>query len=72
MEHKFTKKQISEQQQNQQQQAVTEFGSAEEMLRYDAERAVPPPEIARRLQESLAKEVAKPWWRRWFSQDKDL
>jgi hypothetical protein len=72
MQHKFTKKQISEQQAELRQQTDSEFGSAEDMLRFDAGQVIPPPSIARRLQESLAKEETKPWWRRWFSSDEDL
>ena len=71
MHHKFSKKQISEQREEQRETAP-EFASVEEMLRYDAAHTVPPPGVAQRLQESLAKEAPRPWWRRWFSRGEDL
>jgi hypothetical protein len=71
MHHKFSKKQISEQRQEQRETAP-EFTSVEEMLRYDAAHTTPPPALAQRLQESLSKEVPKPWWRRWFSRGEEL
>jgi hypothetical protein len=53
-------------QQQQQQSAPLEFGSAEEMLRHDALHTPVPPSIGRRLQESLARLPAarSSWWRR--------
>ena len=45
-----------------------EFGSVEEMLRHDALHTPVPPNVAHRLQESLAQvpPAPRPWWRRWF------
>ena len=63
----------SEQQQQaaeQQAQAkpALEFGTAEELLRYDAASTAVPDGIARRLQESVAPlpRPGRPWWKRWF------
>jgi hypothetical protein len=67
----------SEQQQSQQvgaeqqtqQQAVREFASAEELLRYDAAHTTVPPEIAQRLQKStgnLPGPKPRSWWRNLF------
>ena len=65
----------SEQQQSQQvgteqqtQQTVREFASAEELLRYDAAHTTVPPEIAQRLQKSTGNLPGpKPaWWKRLF------
>jgi len=52
---------------SEQKQVAREFNSAEEMLRHDAGQTLVPPEIAARLQESIAKEPPqRNWWRRWF------
>jgi hypothetical protein len=73
MQHEFFKKQVAEQQQQQEQrETAPEFGSVEEMLRYDAAQTLPPPSVAQRLQESLAREKPRSWWQRWFSRDKEL
>ena len=52
------------------QTTAKEFGSVEELLRYDAQQTVVPPGIAKRLQESLRENPAPPpprsWWRRFF------
>jgi len=50
------------------QQFAREFASPEEMLRQDAEQTSPPPRLAHRVAESIAKEPkpARSWWRRWF------
>lgn len=66
----------SEQQQSQQlgaeqhtqQQSALEFGTAEEMLRYDAAHTPVPHGIAARLQESTEElpRPARPWWKRLF------
>jgi hypothetical protein len=56
----------------QQEQAASsvplEFQSAEELLRHDAAQTAVPPEIARRLSQSIARSPAprRPWWRRWI------
>jgi transcription initiation factor TFIID subunit TAF12 len=66
---------LSEEQQQQQQQTAgqqtqpqsgREFASAEEMLRYDAEHTVVPPEIALRLEKSIGNLPGPKtgWWRR--------
>ncbi|HYG35536.1 MAG TPA: hypothetical protein VEC99_12165 [Clostridia bacterium] len=50
-----------------QQQAGLEFANAEEMLRHDALHTPVPPNVARRLQESIANLPAPPprsWWQR--------
>jgi hypothetical protein len=46
-----------------------EFQSVEELLRYDAGKTVVPPEVARRLSQSIAESglPRRPWWRRLFS-----
>ena len=47
------------------QQTGTEFATVEEMLRHDALHTPVPPEVARRLQDSVQKlPEKKPWWRR--------
>ena len=71
MQHKFSKKQISEHQ-TEQQNSASEFSTTEDLLRFDAAEVTPPPRIAERLQESLAREESKPWWRRWFTKDDDV
>jgi len=50
------------------QQAVTEFATAEAMLRHDAEHTPVPPSIARRLKESIAQVPRRSWLRRFFGQ----
>ena len=57
------------QHQTQQKQTAVEFASAEEMIRDDAEHMAVPPQIAERLNESIAQEPkpAVSWWRRLFS-----
>ncbi len=44
------------------------FDSAEQLLRYDAAQTPVPPEIARRLNKSVAESPPprRPWWRRLF------
>jgi type II secretory pathway pseudopilin PulG len=51
-----------------QQQAVREFASAEELLRYDAAHTPVPPEIAQRLQKSTGNLPGPKtaWWKRLF------
>ncbi|MBI4658101.1 MAG: hypothetical protein HY735_04485 [Verrucomicrobia bacterium] len=51
--------------------AALQFASAEEAIRYDAGETAVPPQIAQRLNESIAREPkpAVSWWRRWFSRD---
>ncbi|MBI2947609.1 MAG: hypothetical protein HYY23_08175 [Verrucomicrobia bacterium] len=55
--------------QAQQKQTALEFAAAEEMIRHDAAHTPVPPQIAERLNESLAREPkpAVSWWRRLFS-----
>jgi hypothetical protein len=45
-----------------------EFQSAEELLRHDAAQTAVPPEIARRLSQSIAQSAPprRPWWRKWI------
>jgi len=47
---------------------ATQFDNAEQLLRYDAEQTPVPPEIARRLNQSVAESPPprRPWWRRIF------
>ena len=54
--------------QHTQQQSAVEFGTAEEMLRHDAEHTPVPPGIAARLQKSTEglPPPARPWWKRLF------
>lgn len=74
MKEKFNKLQSSEKQettelqQSAPQSGGREFGSVEEMLRYDVSQTTPPPKVETRLQESIAAVQAsqRPWWRRWF------
>lgn len=51
------------------QTSAREFGSVEELLRYDAKQTEVPAAVAQRLGRSLQKEPrpARSWWRRWFS-----
>jgi hypothetical protein len=43
-----------------------EFETAEELLRHDASQIVVPPDIARRLNKSIAESAPRrPWWRKW-------
>jgi hypothetical protein len=71
---KLTSRQQIEQQQESktEQQTQTgagiEFATVDDMLRHDALHTPVPPNIAKRLSESLAKEapIAKPWWKRLF------
>ena len=46
-----------------------EFASVEEMLRDDAAQTSPPPRLAHRVAESIAKEPkpGRSWWQRLFS-----
>jgi hypothetical protein len=43
-----------------------EFQNAEELLRHDAAQTAVPPEIARRLSQSIAQSATprRPWWRK--------
>jgi hypothetical protein len=74
MKQKFTKQESSEKQETTEAQQTSpqtqprEFGSVEEMLRYDVSQVSPPASVAARLQDSVATAQAaqRPWWRRWF------
>ena len=48
--------------------ATAEFGTPDEMLRYDAAQTEVPSGLVERLQESIRKEPPAPrgWWRRLF------
>jgi hypothetical protein len=51
------------------QQQGRDFGSVEDMLRFDAAQNQVPPAVAQRLQESIEREQIqppKPWWKRLF------
>ena len=56
--------------QSQQTQTIREFASPDELLRFDRQQTMVPPEIAQRLGQSLQNEPRppKPWWRRWLGQ----
>jgi hypothetical protein len=49
--------------------AAHEFSSVEEALRRDAAQMDPPPQLAHRVAESIAREPrpGRSWWRRLFS-----
>ncbi len=51
-----------------QQQTGHTFASVEELLRADRAQTPPPPRLAARLRESLAREPAprRRWWQRWW------
>ena len=70
LQHQQQQEQTSEQQMTSQRQAVREFASVEDLLRYDASQVTPPPVIAERLRASLEgeqqAELGKSWWQRLF------
>ena len=51
-----------------QQTSAREFGSVEELLRYDAKQTIVPPAVAERLQKSINEtpKSARSWWQRFF------
>lgn len=51
-----------------QQTSAREFGSVEELLRYDAKQTSVPPAVADRLQTSISQtpKPAPSWWQRFF------
>ena len=59
---------VSEVQSEQTSQTIKEFASPDELLRFDRQQTMVPPEIAHRLGQSLQNEPRppKPWWRRWL------
>jgi hypothetical protein len=74
---KLISKQQNEEQQHtsgQEQTSSLEFDTVETMLRHDALHTPVPPNIARRLQESVAQLPAPPprsWWKRFFGENKE-
>jgi len=56
------------QQQTAQQKTALEFATPEELLRHDAGQVSPPPAVARRLGESIAREPrpSRSWWQRFL------
>jgi hypothetical protein len=66
--------QTSEQQMTSQKQAVREFASVEDLLRYDASQVTPPSGIAERLKASLETDPPpkRGWWRRLFESKETL
>jgi hypothetical protein len=58
----------TQKQQTSQQQGVQEFATVDDLLRHDASQVSPPPELAERLGQSVAKEPKPPrsWWQRIF------
>ncbi len=60
--------QVTELQAQQDHRGAREFGSAEEMIRFDAHQTPPPESLAERLKESIAREPPprKTWWQRLF------
>ena len=57
------------QEQTVQQPAGREFGSVDEMIRYDAQQNPPPAHLANRVAESVADlpKPARSWWQKWFA-----
>ena len=55
----------------QEKQTAQQFGSPEEMIRFDSAQTPAPGSIAERLKESIAQEPAPPksWWRRLFGRN---
>jgi hypothetical protein len=49
-------------------QATVEFNTPEELLRHDASQVAPPPSVAERLGQSVAREPkpSRSWWQRVF------
>jgi hypothetical protein len=47
------------------------FASSDELLRFDAAQTAVPPEIARRLGQSICNEPrpSHSWWQRWLNQE---
>ena len=55
-----------------QQSRVREFGSVEELLRYDAAQNPPPAELAQRVEESIRREPPPAsFWSRWFGRRRE-
>jgi len=67
-QHEQREQLTTAQAQQQRAEAGREFGSVEELIRFDAQQAVPPERISERLKESVGGEPppAKSWWRRLF------
>jgi hypothetical protein len=66
---KLTAKQEQSVEQHSDAKAAHEFKNSDELLRFDAEKIVVPPEIAERLQKSaahLAPPPPRPWWKNIF------
>ena len=65
---KLTQKQEHIAEQQAQSNTAREFTSSDELLRFDAAQTTVPPEIAQRLQKSLAHIPAppRPWWKNLF------
>jgi len=66
-EKKFREQEQQQVSETQARQAgAKEFGSVEELLRYDASQTAVPPDVTHRLDRSLQKEPCRPrpWWRR--------
>jgi hypothetical protein len=71
-QNKFSTARHQEQEQAAESQAAAnntgplEFQNAEDLLRHDAAQTAVPPEIARRLSQSIAqaKPAPRPWWRK--------
>jgi hypothetical protein len=60
--------QTADQQLAPQSSGARQFGSVEEMLRYDSSQTSPPSTLETRLIQSIEQEppARLPWWRRWF------
>jgi outer membrane protein OmpA-like peptidoglycan-associated protein len=69
LRHQEQQQQAAELQQTQQKEAVREFATADEIIRFDAGQTTVPPAIAARLNESIAREPKpqRSWWRRFLS-----
>ena len=70
LRHTEKQESISEQQSETTQSQAKEFASVEELLREDSTQIAVPPEIAVRLNESIAQEPKpKAWWKQFFSRE---
>jgi hypothetical protein len=70
---KYEKKFLAQEQQasetqlqSESQQAIHEFATPEEVLRFDAKRTSVPEAVAQRLNGSLQRQPPRSWWKRWF------
>jgi hypothetical protein len=50
--------------QSESQQAIHEFATPEDVLRFDAKQTPVPDTVQKRLKRSLEKQMPRPWWKR--------